>query len=45
MKHPFTFYGNIDVPEFQFGDWELYTFRQKTHKVHCETKHLKVYGK
>jgi hypothetical protein len=35
---PFIFYGNIEVPEFQFGDWDSYTFRQKTHDVHRETK-------
>ena len=35
---PFTFYGNIEVPEFQFGDWDIYTYRQETYSVHCETK-------
>ena len=39
MNEPFTFYGTIKTPELPDNlDWEEYTYRQKTHLVHKETK-------
>ena len=36
---PFTYIGKTDVPELPPGlDWDSYTYRQKTHRVHSQTK-------
>jgi hypothetical protein len=35
----FTLWGNVDVPQLPLDlDWERYTFRQRFHKVHSQTK-------
>jgi len=36
---PFTYIGKTDVPELPPGlDWDNYTYRQKTYRVHSQTK-------
>jgi hypothetical protein len=37
--NPFTLWGTVKVPTLPLGlDWEKYTYRQRVHKVHSQTK-------
>ena len=40
MNQPFKYYSSIEVPELPLTllDWDEYTYRQRVHKVHSETK-------